>query len=51
MELQARAEQIRAEIERVSYRNEDNGWTVLKARNCDDGGEITATGQIGRAHV
>ena len=25
--------QLRAEVERVSYRNEENGWTVLRAKN------------------
>lgn len=42
--------QIRAEIERISYRNEDNGWTVLKARNCADDSSVTATGHFAAVH-
>ena len=42
--------QIRAEIEHISFRNEDNGWTVLKARDCDDGTVVTATGFFAAIH-
>lgn len=42
--------QIRAEIARISYRNDDNGWTVLRARNCDDNTELTATGHFPAIH-
>ncbi len=42
--------QLRAEIARISYRNEDNGWTVLRARNCVDNSEITATGHFVAIH-
>ena len=38
--------QIRAEIDRISFRNEENGWTVLRARNCDDNSTISATGHF-----
>ena len=43
---QAEMSQIRAEIERISFRNEENGWTVLKARNCDDQSSLTAVGHF-----
>jgi exodeoxyribonuclease V alpha subunit len=42
----AEMSQIRAEIERISYRNEENGWTVLKARNCEDQSQVTAVGHF-----
>lgn len=42
--------QIRVETLRISYRNEDNGWTVLRARNCDDQTELTATGHFASIH-
>ena len=41
------AAQIRAEIDRVTFRNEENGWTVLKARLEGHGAElVTATGHF-----
>ena len=43
--------QIRAEVEHVSFRNDDNGWTVLKARNCDDDSVLTATGFFAAVHA
>jgi exodeoxyribonuclease V alpha subunit len=43
--------QLRAEVERVSYRNEDNGWTVLKVRNCDDNLSVTVTGHFAAVHA
>src|SRR5688572_26393453 len=49
--LELETSQIRAEIERISYRNEENGWTVLKARNCDDDTPITATGHFPAIHA
>lgn len=39
-------EQIHAEIDRITYRNEDNGWTVLKVRNLDDQSIVTVTGSL-----
>lgn len=42
----AEMSQIRAEIERISFRNDENGWTVLKARNCEDQSSITAVGHF-----
>lgn len=38
--------QIRAEIERVTFHSEDNGWTVLKARSLSDDSLVTATGHF-----
>ena len=38
--------QIRAEVDRVSYRNEENGWTVLKARVQGREDLVTATGHF-----
>ena len=52
--LETRSEQtgqLRAEIEHISYRNDDNGWTVLKARNHDDQALITATGFFAAVHA
>lgn len=46
MDVQETGSQFRAEIERVSYRNEENGWTVLRARNVEDQSLITATGHF-----
>jgi len=37
---------VRAEIDRVSFRNAENGWTVLRIRNCDDNSTVTATGHF-----
>jgi exodeoxyribonuclease V alpha subunit len=39
-------EQIRVEIERVTYRNEDNGWTVLRGIGLADKEPMTATGHF-----
>ena len=39
-------EQMHAEVERVTFRNEDNGWTVLKVRNVDDHSLVTVTGSL-----
>ena len=38
--------QFRAEVEHVSYRNEENGWTVLRARRIDSEQVLTATGHF-----
>lgn len=46
MTIQSGESQIRAEIDRISFRNEENGWTVLRARNCDDNATISATGHF-----
>jgi exodeoxyribonuclease V alpha subunit len=42
--------QLRAEIDRVSYRNEENGWTVVRAKNCDDDSVFVATGHFAAVH-
>lgn len=39
-------EQIHAEVERVTFRNDENGWTVLKVRNVDDHALVTVTGSL-----
>lgn len=39
-------EQIHAEIDRITYRNEENGWTVLKVRNLSDQSIVTVTGSL-----
>lgn len=38
--------QIRVEIDRVSFRNEDNGWTVFKARELGGETMVSATGHF-----
>ncbi|MCX6117482.1 MAG: ATP-dependent RecD-like DNA helicase [Proteobacteria bacterium] len=38
--------QFHAEVDRITYRNEDNGWTVLKVRNVENGELITVTGTL-----
>lgn len=37
-------EQIQAEVQRITFRNDENGWTVLKVRNIDDHNLVTVTG-------
>lgn len=37
-------EQIQAEVQRITFRNDENGWTVLKVRNIDDHNMVTVTG-------
>lgn len=39
-------EHILAEVDRITYRNDDNGWTVLKARILDDQSIVTVTGSL-----
>jgi exodeoxyribonuclease V alpha subunit len=39
-------EQMHAEVERVTYRNDENGWTVLRVRNMDDHTLVTVTGTL-----
>ncbi len=39
-------EQFHAEVERVTYRNDENGWTVLKVRNMEDQALVTVTGAL-----
>ena len=39
-------EQMHAEVDRVTYRNEENGWTVLKVRNVEDHSLVTVTGSL-----
>lgn len=39
-------EQIQAEVQRVTYRNDENGWTVLKVLSTDEQNLITVTGQL-----
>jgi exodeoxyribonuclease V alpha subunit len=38
--------QLHAEVERITYRNDENGWTVLKVRNLDDSTVVTVTGAL-----
>jgi exodeoxyribonuclease V alpha subunit len=40
--------QIRVEIERITYRNDENGWTVLRANILDKDAPVTATGHFPR---
>ena len=37
---------MHAEVDRVTYRNEENGWTVLKVRNVEDHSLVTVTGSL-----
>ncbi len=39
-------EQMHAEIDRITYRNDENGWTVLKVRNVEDHSLVTVTGAL-----
>lgn len=39
-------EQAHVEVDRVTYRNEENGWTVLKVRSIDDHASFTVTGTL-----
>jgi exodeoxyribonuclease V alpha subunit len=39
-------EQMQAEVQRITYRNEENGWTVLKVRDAADHNLITVTGSL-----
>jgi exodeoxyribonuclease V alpha subunit len=45
-ELPADREQIQAEVQRITYRNDENGWTVLKVLNSSDQNLLTVTGQL-----
>lgn len=38
---------MHVEIERVSFRNDDNGWTVTKVKDLSGGKILVATGQFG----
>jgi exodeoxyribonuclease V alpha subunit len=40
------AAELTVEIDRVSFRNDDNGWTVLKATNMHNLEALTATGYL-----
>ena len=40
--------QIRVEIERITFRNDENGWTVLRANILDKEDPLTATGHFPR---
>lgn len=42
--MPAGKEQIQAEVQRITFRNDENGWTVLKVRNIDDHNLVTVTG-------
>lgn len=44
METDFHRSQLRAEIERVSYRNDETGWTVLRAKDCTNSEQFTVTG-------
>lgn len=37
-------QQMHAEVQRITFRNDKNGWTVLKVRNAEDHNLITVTG-------
>ncbi len=41
-------DQIRVEIERITFRNNDNGWTVLRANILEKNTAVTATGHFPR---
>ena len=38
--------QLEAEVDRITFRNDDNGWTVSKMRCQSDGAVITVTGSF-----
>jgi exodeoxyribonuclease V alpha subunit len=39
-------ENLQAEVQRITFRNEENGWTVLKVLNAEDQNIITVTGTL-----
>lgn len=41
-----RHQQFHAEVDRVTYRNEENGWTVLKVRDVESHDIVTVTGSL-----
>lgn len=41
-----RHQQFHAEVDRVTYRNEENGWTVLKVRDVETHDIVTVTGSL-----
>ena len=45
MELENEVTEIKGEIETITYRNEENGWSVIKIKN-DRGAIFTATGMF-----
>lgn len=42
----AGCEELRAEVARITYRNDDTGWSVLRIRVCKDNAEATAVGNF-----
>ncbi len=44
MSLGPAIDEIKAELQRVTYRNEENGWSVLKMRALEGGVDISAVG-------
>ena len=43
MEIQSELTEIKGEIETITFRNDDNGWSVIKVKS-DQGALFTATG-------
>jgi exodeoxyribonuclease V alpha subunit len=39
-------EQFHGEVDRISYRNDESGWTVMKVRHMETGELITVTGEF-----
>lgn len=46
LELEAETNEITGEIESISYRNEENGWSVLRVRVDDHDKLVTVVGQF-----
>lgn len=46
MSEQQHMQELRLDIDRISFRNEDNGWTVLKGSTPDFGNPVTAVGHF-----
>lgn len=41
-----RYQQFHAEVDRVTFRNDENGWTVLKVRDVETNDSVTVTGSL-----
>lgn len=45
-EIEEALSQLKVEVEHITYHNQDNGWTVLKARNLETSHSVTAVGSF-----
>ncbi len=42
---------LQGELQKISYQNQENGWSVVRLRKLEDEQLVTATGQFGRIAV